>query len=100
MFRKLYWVTEQIASDGKGRVTGVYTSIPNLVREGLACNDLNNLRLTLMKLDSENGSLGTWDGPTFDGLEGKITEFVETDEFSAEHCKTLMGALASKKANV
>ena len=100
MFRRLYWVTEQVGANGESKVTGVYTSIPNLLREGFACNDLGNLRLTLMKLDSENGALGSWTGPTFEGLDSSITEFVKTDEFTAEHCETLVGALANGKANV
>ncbi len=99
MFRKLYWVTEQVQSDGISRVTGIFTSIPNLVREGLACNEVANLRLTLMKLDSENGSLGSWSGPSFDGLDSRLADFIKTDEFSVDHCETLVTALSKQQAN-
>jgi hypothetical protein len=100
MFRKLYWVTEQIQSDGKSQVTGVFTSIPNLVKEGFACNELTTLRLSLTKLDSETGPLGTWTGPDFDGLTERLGDFVRTDEFSAEQCDSLTSALANSKTGV
>src|SRR5438105_1923720 len=98
MFRKLYWVTEQVEPNGKSHVTGVFTSIPNLVREGFACNQLGLLRLTLTKLDCESGALGRWTAPHFDGLEERLAEFVRTDEFTAEQCKALVLALANHKA--
>lgn len=94
MFRKLYWVTEQVQQDGSSRVTGIFTSIPNLIREGLSCNEVQHLRLTLMKLDSESGSLGTWTGPAFEGLQDRLADFIKTDEFSADHCETLITSLS------
>jgi hypothetical protein len=93
MFRKLYWVTEQVKSDGSSRVTGVYTSIPNLVKEGLACNDRGCLRLTLTKLDSESGPLGNWSGPDFEGLDPTLEDCVKSDDFSAEQSQSLVAAL-------
>lgn len=100
MFRKLYWVTEQVLSDGKTQVTGVFTSIPNLVREGFACNDVGTLRLTLTKLDCEDGNLGTWTAPNFDGLQDRLGEFVQTEEFSFEQCESLIHALGQHRAGV
>jgi hypothetical protein len=100
MFRKLYWVTEQVQPDGKSHVTGIFTSIPNLVREGFACTELSSLRLTLTKLDSEDGALGRWTAPNFEGLEERLAEFVRTDEFSAEQCESLVAVLANHKAGV
>jgi hypothetical protein len=100
MFRKLYWVTEQIDRDGFSRVTGVFTSIPNLVKEGLACNDSGRMRLTLTKLDSVTGPLATWNGPDFAGLDSKLQELIKTDDFSPEQCQVLLGELTKKKAGV
>jgi hypothetical protein len=99
MFRKLYWVTEQVQPDGKSHVTGVFTSIPNLVKEGFACNELGRLRLTLTKLDSEDGALGRWTAPNFSGLEERLSEFVATDEFTRDHCESLVAALENHKAS-
>ena len=95
MFRKLYWVTEQLMPDGRSRVTGVFTSIPNLVREGLAINAIATLRITLTKLDCESGVLGRWVGPDFNGLEDKLSEFIATEEFSPDQCESLVSALGS-----
>jgi hypothetical protein len=100
MFRKLYWVTEQVQADGTSQVTGVFTSIPNLVKEGFACNELGSLRLTLTKLDCEDGALGRWTAPNFAGLDERLGEFVKTEEFSAEQCESLVAALANHKAAV
>ena len=96
MFRKLYWVTEQIEPNGSSNVTGVYTSIPDLIRHGLRWTDHNGggeFRLTLTKLDCVKSPLGVWTSPTFDGLEDSLQEFVRTDEFSQDHCKSLVEEL-------
>ena len=94
MFRKLYWVTEHVYSNGESKVLGVYTSIPDLIRHGLAWPDgKGRLRLTLTKLDSDKDPFGTWCEPHFDGIADRLSEFVKTDEFSAEHCQMLLDAL-------
>lgn len=100
MFRKLYWVTEQVDSSGKSHVTGVFTSIPNLLKEGLACNELGCLRLTLMKLDSEKGALGNWTAPNFAGIHDRLQELVRSDEVSVDQCESLVAALEKHKAGV
>lgn len=100
MFRKLYWVTEQVKPDGSSHVTGVFTSIPNLVKEGLACNHIRTMRLTLTKLDCVRGALGTWMGPEFTGLSNGLIEFIQSEEFSPEHCESLVEALGHQKAAV
>jgi hypothetical protein len=100
MFRKLYWVTEQVKPDGSSRVTGVFTSIPNLVKEGLACNELGCLRLTLTKLDSENGPIGSWSAPNFGGIKETLADCVRSDDFSADQCESLVAALTDEKAGV
>jgi hypothetical protein len=97
MFRKLYWVTEHVYSNGESKVLGVYTSIPDLIRHGLQPAPRGgHLRLTLTKLDSGNEPLGCWVQPNFTGLADKLEEFIKTDEFSKDHCSALCQALESK----
>jgi hypothetical protein len=92
MFRKLYWVTEQV-SDGNSRVTGVYTSLPNLVAEGLSRNDPSSLRLTLTLLDSEDEPLGTFEGPDFAGLSSTLLTYSQSGDWSLDQCEALMEKL-------
>lgn len=94
MFRRLYWVTEEVGNDGSSAVTGVYTSIPELVNVGIESRNgqISKLRLNLVKLDC-SGPLATWQAPEFGGVEERLQEFVRTDEFSADHCKMLVDAL-------
>jgi len=97
MFRRLYWVTEQVDPMGRSRVGGVYTSIPDLIHHGLVNQGQNEtLRITLTKLDSDKEPFGTWSEPYFEGLETRLEEFIRTDEFSAEHCKALVDALRKR----
>ena len=96
MFRKLYWVTELVSADGTSRVAGVYTSIPDLIRSGLRYEA--DVRLTLTKLDCTSDPLGVWTGPDYRGLEAGLEEFIQTDEFSREHCLSLAHALRKSVA--
>lgn len=91
MFRKLYWVTEEVDPAGSSRILGVFTSIPNLLRHGLTPKvDIDRLRLTLTKLDCDDGPLASWSGKGFNRLEQDLDQFVSQDEFSAEQAKTLV----------
>ena len=92
MFRKLYWVTEVIASDSTSRVGGVYTSIPDLIHHGLT-KEVAQIRLTLTKLDSDGAPMGCWEGPGFEGIDSEIQAFVKTEEFTQEQCAALVKAL-------
>jgi len=96
MFRKLYWVTEEVASDGGTGIHGVYTSIPDLIRNGIDARNgkASNLRLSLVKLDCADGPLGIWQAPKFEGLSEDIQKYVHTDEFSADQAKLLVERLA------
>jgi hypothetical protein len=96
MFRRLYWVTEQIDAQSS-QVTGVYTSIPDLIRKGLDMHG-KDFRLTLTKLDCSEGRLGSWQSPAFEGLEERLQDFVATDEFSQEHCSALVEELRKRSA--
>jgi hypothetical protein len=94
MFRKLYWVTEHVLPSGESKVLGVYTSIPDLVRHGLQRPPQGGkLRLTLTKLDTDQEPIGCWCEPDFSGLDERLQEFVQTEEFSQDHCAALGDAL-------
>jgi hypothetical protein len=98
MFRKLYWVTEHVYSNGESKVLGVYTSIPDLIRHGLPRAPRGGqLRLTLTKLDSSQEPMGCWTEPHFDGIEEKLEEFIRTEEFSKDHCNALCQALKAEQ---
>lgn len=98
MFRRLYWIAEQIDTDGKSRVTGVFTSIQDLVHNGLKwCDEVEgrNLRLTLMKPDTFNRPFGSWTSPAFDGLADQIKSFVDSHEYTEEETALLKTELAN-----
>jgi len=95
MFRRLYWVTEEVEA-GKGNgVLGVYTSIPDLVHQGIQSRNgsAGKLRISLVKLDSDRGPLGVWEGPNFEGIADELQQYVKTDEFSADQCQLLVDEL-------
>ncbi|MGV3618590.1 MAG: hypothetical protein ACO1SV_24980 [Fimbriimonas sp.] len=96
MFRRLYWVTEFVQTDGRSRIAGVYTSIPDLIRRGLSRPDEGSLRITLTKLDSDKEPFGTWSAPEFEGLEGTCEQFIRTEEFSVDEIKSLVNALRQR----
>jgi hypothetical protein len=97
MFRKLYWVTEALDRSGSSYVLGVFTSIPNLIRHGLAGRiDLDRFRLTLTKLDSEDGPVASWYGASFAELDRDLAQFSAQDEFSEDNRKALVAAIESK----
>jgi hypothetical protein len=96
MFRRLYWVTEFVQADGRSRIAGVYTSIPDLIRHGLARRDEGMMRLTLTKLDSEKEPFGSWCAPNYEGLEEACQQFVRTDEFTVDEIQNLARALRER----
>jgi hypothetical protein len=93
MFRRLYWVSEAVLSDGTSRVLGIYTSIPDLIRNGLRQGADERLRLNLVKLDSGKPPFGVWISPDFDGMEAALEQYVATDEMSKEHVVDLLSAV-------
>ncbi len=99
MFRKLYWVTEEVDPLGASHVAGVFTSIPHLVQNGLSDSRRGSkLRLTLTKLDCEEAQLGSWLEPNFNDLEDRLHDFVLTEEFTSEQCHMLLDALQRRGA--
>ena len=93
-FRRLYWVTEEVSASGGSGVTGVYTSIPDLIKNGIESRNgqPSQLRISLVKLDSAKGPLNVWEAPYAD-IETALQEYVKTEEFSAEQCRSLASAL-------
>ncbi len=101
MFRRLYWIVEQVATDGSSRVTGVYTSIQDLVGKGLNWSDGvagRGLRLALVKPDTFDRPLGTWTGGTLAGIGADLQAYIQTHEFSEEEVSTLCAALSEFSA--
>lgn len=99
MFRMLHWVTEVVTPTGTSRVTGVYTSIPELIRHGLSKSDRRHrLRLSLCKLNCNKHPFGVWCEPDFSEVRSGLEEFVATDEISAEHREMLVAALENLAA--
>jgi len=85
-FRRLYWVTEEVNANGGAGVQGVYTSIPDLIKNGIESRNgkASQLRISLVKLDGAGGPLGVWEAPAFSGIEDSLQEYVKTEEFSAD----------------
>ena len=96
-FRRLYWVTEQVDEQGMSEIAGVFTSIPDLVEEGIHWYDdiekRNGFRLTLVKLDSKQRPLGVWASPDYGNLSEDLKEYVNTQEFSVSEVESLLDAL-------
>jgi hypothetical protein len=87
VFRKLYWVTEQGDGSGDWSVSGVYTSVTDLIDHGLRWIGGSTgaaFRITLVKLDSAKEPLGSWASPEFSGLESGLDAYVKTGEFTEE----------------
>jgi len=95
MFRRLYWVAEEVEKSGPSKVTGVYTSIQDLIHHGLHwCNGAPGaLRLTLVKPDSFNSPIGVFESPSFKGLHETLSELVTGSEVTNEELITLEAAL-------
>lgn len=96
-FRRVYWVTEQIETGGKSRVTGVYTSMPDLIDVGLLGGS-DNVRLSLCELDSAGAPLLCCDSADFENMAAHLRPFVESGEFSSEDVLRLQQALKNNSA--
>jgi hypothetical protein len=102
-FRRIYWVTEQLDEEGRSDVTGVYTSIPDLVEIGLGIQDYSpcrkTVRLSLCELDAAKPPLVSvlWD--EYDQLESLLKPFVDDGEMTHEDVVTLVDALKARCAS-
>lgn len=92
-FRRIYWVTEQLADNNVSCVTGVYTSIQDLIHVGLRwvedCEFKSGFRISLVKLDDGHMPLGTWQSPSFKGIADDLQEYVQTQEFNISDVESL-----------
>ncbi len=96
MFRRLYWIIEQVSANGASIVTGVYTSIPDLLHKGLqGCEKGQTLRITLVKPDTFNAPLGQWSGPGYADIAQDLKAFVDTHEITEEEVLNLTSALSN-----
>jgi hypothetical protein len=99
-FRRIYWVTEQLDEGGHSEVTGVFTSIPDLIDLGLGVRDISEktsrFRISLCELDSKDMPLLTLESPGFDDFHQKLEPFLNTGEFSREELNSLADALQAK----
>lgn len=96
MFRRLYWIVEQVANDGSARITGIYSSIQDLVHVGLKWSESSSgrvLRLTLVKPDTFDAPFGQWTADQTDQLTQDLEPFKASREYSEEEIKTLVHAL-------
>lgn len=98
-FRRLYWVTEQFNDSGESAVTGVFTSLYDLIADGLRWlpepANSTRFRLTLIKLDSTKEPLGVWASPDFGNVTEDLQQYVKTGEFSEGDVDALAGALSA-----
>ena len=102
-FRRLYWVTEQIGENGASEIAGVFTSIPDLVEEGLHwyedIDKRNKFRLSLVQLDSREKPLGSWTSPDYQSIEQDLAAYVESQEFSTPEVESLVDGLKKFPVN-
>ncbi|GIV01765.1 MAG: hypothetical protein KatS3mg015_0595 [Fimbriimonadales bacterium] len=101
-FRRIYWVTEQLDDEGHSDVTGVYTSIPDLVEIGLGLKDYSphqkTVRLSLCELDASKPPLVTLFWNEYDKLESLLKPFVDDGEMTHEDVMMLVDALKARFA--
>ena len=98
-FRRIYWVTEQVGSDGISEITGVFTSIPDLIEVGLGaldwCDKNAEFRIVLVELDSDQPPLLTITQSSIDQIESMLLPFVTSGEISHDEVLRLGGAIRS-----
>jgi hypothetical protein len=90
MFRKLYWVAEDLQPSGSSQIRGVFTSVPNLLRCGLEEGlNLSQFRLSLTRLDCPCGTIATWSGDRFRTMGDDLVQFVATEDITEEQRQSL-----------
>jgi len=91
-FRKLYWIVESVHADKTSSVQGVYTSIVDLIDKGLGRRGQGPIRLSLTKLDDDQGVLGTWMEADQDGLTMALEPYWQGGTFDQRECSDLVHA--------
>lgn len=101
-FRRIYWVTEQVDEQGASEVTGIFTSIPDLIDTGLGIRDVSKkaagFRLTLCELDCSCAPILSAQSPNFEGLEAGLAPIVASGEISDSEIAALTDALRAYRA--
>ncbi|MFN7172593.1 MAG: hypothetical protein ACK4P3_07405 [Fimbriimonadaceae bacterium] len=99
VFRRIYWVTEQLDDEGRSAITGIYTSIPDLLHIGMRMvEDMPHqagFRLSLVQLDQQRGAHGIWTEETWSDIASDLSPYIRTGEFTEEQCLMLQAALQS-----
>lgn len=95
-FRRVYWVTEQVDSEGFSTVAGVFTSVNDLMDHGLkgleGCDKVAGFRITLVELD-QVGPLGTWASPDYKGFEEELQKYIATSEVAPHEAEAIIKTL-------
>lgn len=91
-FRRLYWITEHVRSNGSTMASGVYTSVYDLIERGLP-RHRDGLRLTIAKVDSDADPIASYTSPGFAGLEDDLLTYVKTEEITEDQRQSLLKAL-------
>ncbi len=91
-FRRLYWITEHVKSDGSTQASGVYTSVYDLIERGLPRHH-DGLRLSIAKVDSETDPIAAYVSPGFERLEDDLLTYVKTEEITEDQRQSLLRAL-------
>ncbi|MCH8273752.1 MAG: hypothetical protein IH851_03095 [Armatimonadetes bacterium] len=96
-FRRIFWVTEQFDDEGFSEVTGIYTSVPDLIETGLGTRVYGDkkagFRITLCALDTTRPPLLSFSSPDFQNVEAHLAQFVESGEMSSDEVARLAEAL-------
>lgn len=96
VLRYIYWVVEELGCDGSSRVTGVYTSIPDLIENGfrrLGGDVGAGFRLSLCKLDSNGAPLHCWRVPCDSSIGEDLKTYVESGEISQSDHEQIVDAV-------
>lgn len=100
-FRRLYWVTEAVGADGTSEITGVFTSVPDLIEDGLDVHEKGpvggRLRVSLLELDSYGKALARWDRESLSSLGSDLEPYVKSGEITRDEVSRLTEALNLKK---
>ena len=98
-FRRIYWVTEQYDAQGQSEVTGVYTSIPDLIELGLGTRDVSNktagFRLSLVELDTSRPTLFCFSSPDFSEVSARLAPILQGGELTQDEVSRLRTAQGS-----
>lgn len=95
-FRRIYWVTEQFDENGS-EVTGVYTSVYDLIESGLGVRDASHYkggyRVTLCELDTSKAPVLRFSSADHNSLKTDLEPFVRSGEITHEDAARLVEAV-------